>query len=137
MSDRTQNQLRRILDMLFLLNDCRLGCTVPDLAKRYEVHKRTITRDLASLAYLMFVAQKDGRWFGIGNKTVESIKKDITWKDVYCEADESNHDHLATSDTLPGSGSDERGRRIDPSGLPLVQASVPNAKRVFDGSVQR
>ena len=124
MSDRTQIQLRRILDMLFLLNDCRLGCTVPDLANRYKMHKRTITRDLASLAYLLLVAEKDGRWFGIGNKTVESIKKDISWSNIYCEADESNHDHLATPNTLQGGGPDERGRRIDPSGLPVVQASV-------------
>lgn len=65
MSDRTQKQLKRILDLLFLLNDSRLGWTVPDLSNRYKVHKRTITRDLASLAYLLLVAEKDGRWYGM------------------------------------------------------------------------
>ena len=137
MSDRTQNQLRRILDMLFLLNDCRLGCTVTDLAIRYKVHKRTITRDLASLAYLLLVAEKGGRWYGIGNKTVESIKQDISWKDVYCEAVENNQHNLATPNTLKGRSPDERGRRIDPSGPTVVRSALPKAKRVLDGSFQR
>jgi len=134
MSDRTQNQLRRILDMLFLLNNCRLGCTVPDLANRYEVHKRTITRDLASLAHLMLVAEKDGRWYGMGNKTVESIKQNISWRDNR-EAVESNKHHLATPNTLQVRSPDERGRRIDPSGLPLVQTPLQKSRRVLDGSV--
>lgn len=137
MSARTQNQLRRILDLLFLLNNSRLGWTVPDLANRYKVHKRTITRDLASLAYLLLVAEKDGRWFGMGNKTVESIKQDISWKDIYCEAVESNHDHLATPNTLQGSGPDELGRRIDPSGRQVVQKVVSLPGRVLDRRVQR
>jgi DNA-binding IclR family transcriptional regulator len=71
---RIQFQLKRIIDILFLINESRYGWTAKELAKKYKVHPRTVSRDLDTLAQMMYAANKDGKWYGLGNPSVTKLK---------------------------------------------------------------
>jgi predicted DNA-binding transcriptional regulator YafY len=48
-TDRTYRQLQRCIQLLEHLRACRYMPTLPELATRFEVHPRTMRRDIAAL----------------------------------------------------------------------------------------
>ena len=85
---RIQVQLKRVLDIMLRINESKYGWTLSELSRRYEVSNRTIRRDLETLSQLMLVHYKEDekRWYGLGNKTVSTIRANLIKNGSHHEA---------------------------------------------------